>query len=81
MVINYTQHQNSLSRLSNTFSNLKNSGNVKIIAKLEGLFLGLICWGLAVVCISVFPIKALGALVAGSYGIYLLCDKRIDSQT
>lgn len=81
MLVNFIQHQNNLSRLSNTFSHMQNGGNVKIIAKFEGMFLGLICWGLAVVCISVFPNKALGAIVAGIYGLYLLCDNRIDNRT
>jgi hypothetical protein len=49
-------------------------GNVKILARFEGLFLGLLCWSLAVVCISVFPSKLLGALVAVVYGVYLLSE-------
>ena len=43
-----------------------------MIAILEGLFLGLICLGIAATCIFVFPIKAFGTFVAGVYVIYLL---------
>ena len=74
MLIKFIQHQNSLSRASNTFSNIQNGGNVKILVRFEGLFLGLFCWGIAVACISVFPNKALGALVAMVYGVYFLTD-------
>jgi hypothetical protein len=53
---------------------MQKGGNVKIKESLEGLFLGLICWSIAAACISVFPNKLLGALVALVYGIYFLSD-------
>jgi hypothetical protein len=59
---------------------MQKGGNVKIKESLEGLFLGLLCWGLTVVCISVFPNKLLGAIVALVYGVFFLCDGRRDSQ-
>ena len=59
-----------------SFSRVKrNGGNVNIKARLEGLFIALICWSITVACVSVFPNKLLGALVAVGYGLFFLCDE------